>query len=133
MLISAPAPSIISAKCLKEFDDFVCLFCPRSLEHILGYPEMINALYHLNYNNAIPVCKISSIRDSLDNPSSSALSSFWQQQKNAKARNMEKAPYDSQASLVKVGILACPIFEAVEQLVGRLVAAMLLHLALATA
>ena len=46
---------------------------------------------------------------------------------------MEKAPYDSQASLVKVGILACPIFEAVEQLVGRLVAAMLLHLALATA
>ena len=94
---------------------------------------MINALYHLNYNNAIPVCKISSIRDSIDNPSSSALSSFWQQRKNAKARNMEKAPYDSQASLVKVGILACPILETVEQLVGRLVAAMLLHLALATA
>ena len=45
----------------------------------------------------------------------------------------EKAPYDSQASLVKVGILACPILEAVEQLVGRLVAAMLLHLALAAA
>ena len=85
-LISAPAPSIISAKCLKEFDDFVCLFCPRSLEHILGYPEMINALYHLNYNNAIPVCKISSIQDSIDNPSSSAPSSFWQQQKNAKAQ-----------------------------------------------
>ena len=94
---------------------------------------MINALDHLNYNNAIPVCKISSIRDSIDNPSSSAPSSFWQQRQNAKARNKEKAPYDSQASLVEVGILACPILETVEQLVGRLVAAMLLHLALATA
>ena len=94
---------------------------------------MINALYHLNYNNAIPVCKISLIQDSIDNPSSSALSSFWQQQQNAKARNKKRAPYDSEASLVKVGILACPILETVEQLVGRLVAAMLLHLALAAA
>ena len=44
---------------------------------------------------------------------------------------IKTGPYDGQAGLVKVAILSSPILEAVEQLVGRLLAAVLLHLTLA--